>query len=292
MVKSSKKITPYKTLILNKLYDINKEESGDFSSRISLINDLYSKRKFSYSKRRFKSFLKRALSKLVDNNVICQKRDSFRLSSKHLAKMVKRGKAVKTQSKVKKASSVSKTVKKPKKTTNVTNKLQKSAKTNQKKKIKKVFNPSLSLVPITQAANTSLFSSVPLITSLFSNTFSNMPLVAPSKIEKSKTKKENYKKRWLAVWQYYDSNNVNAKIKKSDGWYDYDAEASDMVEDEWQKYIVNRGMNDVRSVRSGDWAYMVDFIGWQQQNIEHSSHTKRKIRRLDENGQVTQNPYV
>jgi hypothetical protein len=103
--------------------------------------------------------------------------------------------------------------------------------------------------------------------------------------------KPTYKKRWPATWQYYDDNNFKAKIKSLDNWYDYDPEASDTVEDEWQKYIVNRGMNDVRSVKSGEWEYMVDFVNWNQTNIVHQAHKMRSIRRLDPNGAVTKNPY-
>jgi len=105
--------------------------------------------------------------------------------------------------------------------------------------------------------------------------------------------KENptYKKRWPATWQYYDTHNFKAKVKSLDNWYDYDPQASDIVEDEWQKYIVNRGMNDVRSVKSGEWEYIVDFVNWNQTNIIHSAHKMRSIRRLDPNGAVTKNPY-
>ena len=117
---------------------------------------------------------------------------------------------------------------------------------------------------------------------------SNLPL----KIATSSFLNESYLKRYAAIWQFYDNNNFNASIKKSDGWYDYESEASDIVEDEWQRYIVNRGMNDVRSVKSGEWEYMVDFVNWKQTNIIHMNHKIRAIRRLDENHDAIYNPYL
>jgi len=99
-------------------------------------------------------------------------------------------------------------------------------------------------------------------------------------------------KETKATWQYYDNNNVNAIVKIPDGWYDYDQKAGDIVEEEWQKYIKNRAMSDVRAVKSGQYTYQVDFMAWGQQNLDHSNHTRRKIRRLDENGNVTVNPYT
>jgi hypothetical protein len=50
-------------------------------------------------------------------------------------------------------------------------------------------------------------------------------------------------------------------------------------------------MSDVRSVKSGEWEYTVDFMNWFQTNIVHFAHKVRSIRRLDENGKVTKNPY-
>jgi len=52
-----------------------------------------------------------------------------------------------------------------------------------------------------------------------------------------------------------------------------------MVEAIYQEYLLNP-MVDVRSVKSGQWHYMVDFTNNQQQNIEHHARTKRSIRRV------------
>jgi len=98
-------------------------------------------------------------------------------------------------------------------------------------------------------------------------------------------------KRKLPIWQFYDKSKGDAIVVSPDGYYDYDMKASDVVEEEWQKYIKNRAMCDVRAVKSGQYNYQVDFINWSQQNVDHHNHTVRKIRRLDENGFITKNPY-
>ena len=101
-------------------------------------------------------------------------------------------------------------------------------------------------------------------------------------------KDASIQKRYPATWQYFDKD----KNMNPEGWYDYDTEASDIVEDHWQQYIQNRAMNDVRSVKSGEWEYMVDFMNWKQTNVQHQNHKVRNIRRLDDNGNITLNPYL
>jgi histone H2A len=71
-------------------------------------------------------------------------------------------------------------------------------------------------------------------------------------------------------WQYLDG-----------GWKEYDKAAAEAVEVQYQEYVANPAMCDVRSVKSGRWNYMVDFINMQQTNIEHENHTVRGIRRID-----------
>jgi len=71
------------------------------------------------------------------------------------------------------------------------------------------------------------------------------------------------------IWQY--SHN---------GWYNYDAAASDVVETVYQDYLKNPRQCDVRAVSSGEWKYMVDFRAMTQQNIQHEAHTSREIRRV------------
>lgn len=68
-------------------------------------------------------------------------------------------------------------------------------------------------------------------------------------------------------WQY-----------EHDGWRNYDKAASDVVEAAYQEWRKNP-YTDVRAIKSGEWQYTVDFNTMMQQNIVHSSHTSRAIRR-------------
>jgi hypothetical protein len=62
-------------------------------------------------------------------------------------------------------------------------------------------------------------------------------------------------------------------------WADYEKKASIEVEKVYAEWCVDPHI-DVRSVRSGDWAYQVDFNLMQQTNIQHHAHKVRKIRRV------------
>jgi len=70
-------------------------------------------------------------------------------------------------------------------------------------------------------------------------------------------------------WQYFDN-----------GWKNYSKEADRTVEECYQEYLKTPGSYDVRSVRSGQWLYQVDFINMKQTNIQHEAHTVRDIRRI------------
>lgn len=70
------------------------------------------------------------------------------------------------------------------------------------------------------------------------------------------------------IWQYMHN-----------GWQNYDAEASDLVEVQYQEWLNNNQMFDVRSVKSGNFEYNVDFRRMVQTNIQHPAHTEREIRR-------------
>jgi len=74
-------------------------------------------------------------------------------------------------------------------------------------------------------------------------------------------------------WQYYDNG------RKPGPWHDYDSQASDIVEEVYAEWVKNPHI-DVRAVKSGEFNYMVDFNLMEQQNIDYSTHTKRKIRRV------------
>eukprot|EP01084_Bolivina_argentea_P089382 161289_1 len=70
-------------------------------------------------------------------------------------------------------------------------------------------------------------------------------------------------------WQYQND---------AGNFQDYDVEASGAVEMAYASWVIDSHI-DVRSVASGDWEYMVDFNLVQQQNVKHSAHKVRKIRR-------------
>jgi len=52
------------------------------------------------------------------------------------------------------------------------------------------------------------------------------------------------------VWQYIENDKL---------YYNYEPTASETVEEVYQQYLVAPGATDVRSVKSGQWNYMVDF---------------------------------
>lgn len=73
------------------------------------------------------------------------------------------------------------------------------------------------------------------------------------------------------IWQYTDD---------AGRFQNYDALASDTVEECYEEYLKNPHMMDVRAVRSGDWQYQVDFLQMKQTNILHQNHRVRTIRRV------------
>lgn len=86
--------------------------------------------------------------------------------------------------------------------------------------------------------------------------------------ESSSQEIEINEKKTGPFWEYLDGS-----------YRPYDEEASKVVEQVYQQWLINPGDFDVRSVKSGHFAYMVDFRQMTQMNIEHENHTVRKIRR-------------
>jgi len=72
-------------------------------------------------------------------------------------------------------------------------------------------------------------------------------------------------------WQYQENSST---------FGDYDPKASTLVEQAYSEYIAAPSNWDVRSVRSGEWCYQVDFPNMIQTNIQHENHKVRKIRRV------------
>lgn len=277
-----KKTLSFKKLITNVLID-NKQNV--FVSRIMIFKKISDIKKKFNSEKRLKSFIKRALDDMEINKVVIRKKHSYRLCKQEFEELMKRTKGKNNKNKRIKNSKAKKLkIPKMKKASLKTVSTKVTSLINKKRYIKNTANKLKSKSnPRISTKNQTNFA-LPLSNSL--------PSYAPINIHPSFSMKASYHKRYQAIWQYFDDNNFNAVVKRSDGWYDYDWEASDVVEDEWQRYIVNRAMNDVRSVKSGQWEYMVDFVNWKQTNIIHQNHKVRSIRRLDENGNVTINPYI
>ena len=77
-------------------------------------------------------------------------------------------------------------------------------------------------------------------------------------------------------WQYWVDDGVNGKAT---GWYDYDPNASFLVEQLYADYTQNSVIS-VRIVQSGVYTYLVNLATMTQQNIVHPNLKIRKIRRL------------
>jgi hypothetical protein len=109
------------------------------------------------------------------------------------------------------------------------------------------------------------------------NTFSTASVIAP--LFPSSIRRDNSANPSLLipgakkefVWQYKGNGNL---------WENYEARASDAVEEIFLRYKENRGDTDVRAIKSGDWEYQVDFLSFKQTNIQHENHRIRDIRRI------------
>jgi len=298
-IKKNKK--SLRELIINIIHKNSKKTQQPFISRIRLSNEIQK----NYNSMRLNSikfFLRTTLIKLSEEVVLIKKRNSYRFSKLYLnkkAKLLKKKKSKKitsSKSKPKLTNLANLNTKNPNKniilsTNNKSKKIKVSTKEKKKLKqdindIKTKLNKKLSLNKIDNKGENTNDNS-----NSFISNFDKPTIIHLKSSTIIKSNKNEYKRIHPARWQYYD-NTKFTNNPSPDGWYEYDPEASDIVEDAWQRYTVHRGLNDVRSIKSGEWEYMVNFMNWDQQNIIHSSHTKRKIRRIDEIGNVTKNPYA
>jgi len=114
------------------------------------------------------------------------------------------------------------------------------------------------------------------------------PKMKPTKVAKAPKKSAKKAAALAVVGEVSLTSNATAAESSGkpqwqyqhNGWQNYDPEASDLVEVQYQEWLGNNQMFDVRSVKSGTWEYNVDFRRMVQTNIQHASHTERKIRRL------------
>jgi WWE domain/EF-hand domain pair len=76
-------------------------------------------------------------------------------------------------------------------------------------------------------------------------------------------------KQWH--WQYLHA--------EEGGWLDWDADASSVVEANYQDYLQTK-REPIRSIKSGFFKYSVNFDSMMQCNVQHLTHTQRPIRRI------------
>jgi len=211
----------------------------------------------------YKRYLKHALKTGLAAKLFVKVRGSFRLSAKSLKKTGRKKKKSTSKSPSKK------TKKTDKKSGSKSPKPKKSKKEDSSRKKTKKTTPK-------KAKATTATSSTTTTTTASTTT----PLEAPKRgrstgIKKTEASKEISSPTKLVGskydhhWQYHHGT-----------WKDYDAKASDTVEETYLKYLENRGETDVRAVKSGQWEYQVDFMAMKQTNIQHENHTVRNIRRL------------
>jgi ABC-type sugar transport system ATPase subunit len=68
-------------------------------------------------------------------------------------------------------------------------------------------------------------------------------------------------------------------LNDAGAWEDYEKAGAALVEAAYQDWLGNKFV-DVRSVKSGQWIYQVDFATFKQTNAQHPSHTVRSIQRV------------
>jgi hypothetical protein len=279
-------------IIENKIQKYSKKNDQPYVSRLRLFEELHKIHK-NKSHNQIKFYLKLTLIKLLDEKVLVKHRNSFRFSKVHLKKNANKLKKLKEKQKQKLEKKQNKTkIQKDKelksKISNIfSNNSRKASK--EIKKIKSNIDQKIKKSPLIKKIN--ITSKTITNPSLNGNAFGFTNIkISSITYQNNKSNEREYKRIHPAIWQYYDNCKDTNSISPDD-FYGYNPEASDIVEDAWQKYITHRGLNDVRSVKSGEWEYMVDFMNWEQRNIIHSAHTKRNIRRIDEKGNITRNPY-
>jgi len=90
-------------------------------------------------------------------------------------------------------------------------------------------------------------------------------------------KKDYQRKREeFSMWQYYVNDGVDGKEV---GWYNYDAGASETVDEVYHQWLDNTSYA-VRCVESGHFRYQVNFGTMTQTNIAHHGRKQRQVRRV------------
>lgn len=252
----------------------------------------------------FKRFVKMALKKAVEEKLLVQVRNSFRLSSKakKRSSSTSRSRSKSPAPRKTRSSSPAKKSKKSKESDESSSPKRKtrSSSADKKEKNDKKEKKSRSASESPAKKKKRSTSEEPKKRSTRNSTKSTTAEASPSPSPKKTAtpKKRAAKKnattlptspaprgerngvsvpssKYDHVWQYEDGN-----------WRNYDLNASDEVEKVYQGYLANRGDTDVRAVKSGQWEYMVDFAAMKQTNLQHPNHTIRNVRRVPNTGYV------
>lgn len=260
--KRSRKVTTkkshptYERMIMRAIRTLNK---GEATSAFAISKYIYSN--YPVPEDKFKRFIKVGLSKGLKNKNIVKVRGSYRLSAKARDIRKKKKTATKEEGaeKPKRERSASPKRKAQKKES------PKKEDAGKRKKKEAADKPKRARKSKEENNN--------------NNNQEAKEVAAPKKKRESKKAAAEDEKAAAKVkgskfdhfWQFKADNGV---------WGNYDVVASDTIEEVYQKYLANRGDNDVRAVKSGQWEYQVDFMAMKQTNIQHPNHTVRDIRRV------------
>jgi len=207
----------------------------------------------------FRRYLRVALKKSSDNGNLIRRGQSYRMSAK--AKTPRKA-ITKKKATRKRKTSTSSTITSRRKSTSTPTKPTKK-RTTANSTSSSSSSPSPSSTPTKKRTAKETTKAIP-----------KKRKTSPSSISSPSSKETVVKKvsgiKGDHIWQYDEKGT----------WKNYETEASNVVEEVYQKYLANRGDTDVRAVKSGQWEYMVDFMAMKQTNIQHENHTVRNIRRV------------
>jgi hypothetical protein len=265
-VKEAKKENLKKARSLKTMVKMAIKENPDRKG--TSLQALYNYIEANYAvKDNYRRYLKQSLARQVDAGVLI-KRSPIRYSLSAKAKKTSKN------SKSPKKSTEKKVKVSPKKTAATKQGTEKKAKTPAKKTKMSVEKAPKAGARTTRAAAAKTIRAAP--TPKAKTTRGSTPAKAKTtRSTKEKTTELSDKTesegsgKLVWAWQYFNN-----------GFYNYDSDASDVVESVYQEYLSSPYTCDVRAVKSGDWEYEIDFRIMTQRNLRHEAHTSRKIRRI------------
>jgi len=221
----------------------------------------------------FKHYLRHSLRKGVEEGILERVRASYKLTTKANRKKKKSTKRKKSKKPTKKRATT-KPAKKTKTTrTSPTKKRKRSASTDKKAAPTKKRKKQTTSKPRDEKRKKVPKASKKATTKKRGTPKKTRTKKKPaSKGGASPKRKSPAKKNEPTVWHWQYYHNPS--------WYNYEPEASKVVEEVYQEYLKNPYATDIRDVKSGEWNYLVDFGQMQQTNVGHAARTVRDIRRL------------